>query len=55
MRLGQPEALKTHLWRCSSSRTTQRNYRGQGKPIHLIGVKFSREQRQVVAFEREAP
>ncbi|MBK1674892.1 hypothetical protein CKO35_16690, partial [Ectothiorhodospira shaposhnikovii] len=26
-------------------------YRGQGKPIHLIGVEFSREQRQIVAFD----
>ena len=22
-----------------------------GKPIHLIGLKFSREQRQIVAYE----
>ncbi|MCG5524321.1 ATP-binding protein [Ectothiorhodospira haloalkaliphila] len=28
-------------------------YRGRGQPIHLIGVEFSREQRQVVAFEVE--
>ncbi|WP_372611842.1 ATP-binding protein [Halomonas sp.] len=28
-------------------------YRGQGKVIHLIGVEFSREQRQIVAFEYE--
>jgi|GEM_PF-6654135 len=28
-------------------------YRAAGKPIHLIGVKFSRDQRQVVAFEWE--
>jgi hypothetical protein len=28
-------------------------YRAQGLPIHLIGVEFSREQRQIVAFERE--
>ncbi|NIC39375.1 ATP-binding protein [Halomonas desiderata] len=28
-------------------------YRGQGKPIHLIGVEFSRERRQIVAFEVE--
>ncbi|MCG5502113.1 ATP-binding protein [Ectothiorhodospira lacustris] len=26
-------------------------YRGQGKPIHLIGVEFSREQRQIIAFD----
>jgi hypothetical protein len=26
-------------------------YRGQGKPIHLIGVEFSRERRQIVAFD----
>jgi hypothetical protein len=30
-------------------------YRTQGKPIHLIGVEFSREQRQIVAFEVGAP
>ena len=29
-------------------------YRGQGKPIHLIGVEFSREQRQIVAFDTAA-
>ncbi|AHK80062.1 hypothetical protein M911_13875 [Ectothiorhodospira haloalkaliphila] len=28
-------------------------YRRRGQPIHLIGVEFSREQRQVVAFEVE--
>jgi len=28
-------------------------YRGQGKPIHMIGVEFSRERRQIVAFEVE--
>ncbi|CAM3951762.1 ATP-binding protein [Vreelandella rituensis] len=28
-------------------------YQAQGKPIHLIGVEFSREQRQVVAFAHE--
>ncbi|MDZ7642564.1 MAG: PD-(D/E)XK nuclease domain-containing protein [Desulfurivibrio sp.] len=28
-------------------------YQGKGKPIHLIGVEFSREQRQVVAFDYE--
>ncbi len=28
-------------------------YRGQGKPIHLVGVEFSRERRQIVAFEVE--
>jgi hypothetical protein len=28
-------------------------YRGQGQPIHLIGVEFSREQRSVVGFEVE--
>lgn len=28
-------------------------HRAAGKPIHLIGVKFSRDQRQVVAFEWE--
>ncbi|MCG5512754.1 ATP-binding protein [Ectothiorhodospira shaposhnikovii] len=26
-------------------------YRASGKPIHLIGVEFSREKRQIVAFE----
>ncbi|WP_234275699.1 AAA family ATPase [Billgrantia zhangzhouensis] len=26
-------------------------YRGQGKPIHLVGVEFSRERRQIVAFD----
>ena len=28
-------------------------YRGQGRPIHLIGVEFSRERRSVVGFEVE--
>ncbi|MFG6665862.1 ATP-binding protein [Halomonas sp. HNIBRBA4712] len=28
-------------------------YRGEGWPIHLIGVEFSREQRQIVGFEIE--
>ncbi|MBK1674948.1 hypothetical protein CKO35_17000 [Ectothiorhodospira shaposhnikovii] len=28
-------------------------YRSTGKPIHLIGVEFSSEQRQIVAFEVE--
>ena len=26
-------------------------YRGNGEPIHLIGVEFSRETRNVTAFE----
>ena len=26
-------------------------YRGRGEPIHLIGVEFSREARNVTAFE----
>ncbi|MFY0992466.1 ATP-binding protein [Halomonas sp. C05BenzN] len=29
-------------------------YRAQGKPIHLIGVEFSREKRQIVAFDTES-
>ena len=29
-------------------------YRASGQPIHLIGVEFSREQRQIVAFEVES-
>ncbi|EHQ51996.1 hypothetical protein ECTPHS_04843 [Ectothiorhodospira sp. PHS-1] len=28
-------------------------YRATGKPIHLIGVEFSREKRQIVAFDVE--
>ena len=28
-------------------------YRGRGEPIHLVGVEFSRESRNVVAFEVE--
>ena len=28
-------------------------YRATGKPLHLIGVEFSREQRQIVAFDIE--
>ncbi|MCS2608337.1 ATP-binding protein [Halomonas dongshanensis] len=28
-------------------------YRSQGLPIHLVGVEFSREQRQIVGFEVE--
>ncbi|WP_458735493.1 hypothetical protein [Zobellella taiwanensis] len=31
----------------------RQEYRALGLPIHLIGVEFSREQRQVVAFEME--
>jgi hypothetical protein len=30
-------------------------YRGEGRPIHLVGVEFSREQRTVVGFEVESP
>ena len=26
-------------------------YRGRGEPIHLIGVEFSRDTRNVTAFE----
>ena len=26
-------------------------YRGRGEPIHLIGVEFSRQTRNVTAFE----
>jgi hypothetical protein len=29
-------------------------YRGEDRPIHLIGVEFSREQRTVVGFEVES-
>ncbi len=29
-------------------------YLASGKPIHLIGVEFSRQQRQIVAFEVES-
>jgi hypothetical protein len=29
-------------------------YRGDGRPIHLIGVEFSRERRTVVGFEVES-
>jgi hypothetical protein len=29
-------------------------YRGEGRPIHLIGVEFSREQRTVVGFAVES-
>ena len=28
-------------------------YRGRGEPIHLVAVEFSRESRNVVAFEVE--
>ncbi|WP_240455634.1 PD-(D/E)XK nuclease domain-containing protein [Halomonas faecis] len=28
-------------------------YRAQNQPIHLIGVEFSRERRQIVAFDHE--
>ncbi len=30
-------------------------YRGEDRPIHLIGAEFSREQRTVVGFEVESP
>ena len=33
------------------SRDYAAKHRASGKPIHLIGVEFSREQRQIVAFE----
>ena len=29
------------------------NYRGRGEPIHLVAVEFSRDTRNVVAFEVE--
>ena len=29
-------------------------YRGAGEPIHLVAVEFSRDTRNVVAFEVEA-
>ena len=28
-------------------------YRGRGEPIHLVGVEFSRDTRNVVGFEVE--
>ena len=28
-------------------------YRGRGEPIHLVGVEFSRDTRNIVAFEVE--
>ena len=28
-------------------------YRGLGEPIHLVGVEFSRETRNIVAFDVE--
>ena len=28
-------------------------YRGSGEPIHLVGVEFSRDTRNVVGFEVE--
>ena len=28
-------------------------YRGRGEPIHLVAVEFSRQSRNVVAFEVE--
>jgi len=30
-------------------------YRASGRPIHLIGIEFSRERRNLVAFEVETP
>jgi len=30
-------------------------YRGEDRPIHLIGVELSREQRTVVGFEVKSP
>jgi hypothetical protein len=29
-------------------------YRARGEPIHLIGVEFSKENRNIVGFEVEA-
>ena len=29
-------------------------YRDRGMPIYLVGVEFSKEQRQIAAFEAEA-
>ena len=53
-RTGQPS-------RCSSTSTTSRSrergyadkYRGSGEPVHLIAVEFSKDTRNVVAFEVE--
>ena len=28
-------------------------YRGRGEPIHLLGIEFSRESRNIVAFDVE--
>ena len=28
-------------------------YRGSGEPVHLVGVEFSRDTRNVVGFEVE--
>jgi hypothetical protein len=28
-------------------------YQGQGKPIHLIGIEFSKESKTVTGFETE--
>jgi PD-(D/E)XK nuclease superfamily len=28
-------------------------YRGRGEPIHLVGVEFSRDSRNIVAFDTE--
>jgi hypothetical protein len=30
-------------------------YRARGEPIHLVGVEFSRESRNIVGFAAESP
>ena len=35
----------------SRARDCAAKYRASGRPVHLIGVEFSRETRNIVAFE----
>ena len=39
------------IFRILRERDYAAKYRGRGEPIHLIGVEFSRETRNVTAFE----
>ncbi|WP_274522244.1 hypothetical protein [Ectothiorhodospira mobilis] len=43
----------THFLAQTQARGYADKYRASGKPMHLIGVAFSREQRQIVTFEVE--
>jgi len=39
---------------CSRQSRISGKYQAAGQPIHLIGIEFSREQRNLVGFEVES-